>query len=789
MTTSLVKPSTWKEALGDRLAGPIGDEIEVFASEIQLRKAGRMDEKVFAETRLRRGAYGQRYDNGQRHDGARTQTISFPSHDLTKGPMTLWDAPGMQRIKIPFGGMNADQLDVLADLSEEYSDGICHVTTRQDIQLHFVHIEETLDLMRRLASVGITTREACGNVVRNVTACPMAGVCRCEAFDVTPYAKELAAFLLGHPDAQDFGRKFKVAFSGGADQACGLVSIHDLGFVAVTRVIDGVTQRGFAVYMGGGLGAVPAHARLYRDFLPVPEMLPLAQAICRVFGRLGERKNRSAARLKFLIKKLGWDEFVRLVEKEITVLPADARWTDWISSALHFSEEPLRPAGAMDASENATAAARAASGDAIKVAFDHWRSTNVKEQRQPGYAAVSVTLPLGDASAAQMRRLAAMARTWCRGTVRATVEQNLLFRWIPIAELSDFHRELTEIGLAEPGAETIVDVTSCPGTDTCKLGMASSRGLAAALRERLSARELQYESAVRDMRIKVSGCFNSCGHHHLADLGFYGSNRTVGGYAVPHFQVLLGGQWTENGSHYGLAIGAVPSKLIPEVVDRFIDRYLRERRDDESFRVFAGRIGKKAAREMIENLMQVPSHEASPDIYVDWADSREFTIQDLGRGECAGEVVSTIDFDLTAAERVVFEAQLKWESAEKNEQAAEALLEAVELAHKAMITAARGLVRFQDPDQQIDDDDRVETEFRTRYYDTKLFFNPFSGGKFAEYFFAAHDLFRDRVALRSLNSERVHQLVEEAQLFIEAAHACRAKLVVEPVSDMKESHS
>src|SRR5579859_4929510 len=259
---------SWKAILGSRIPEAWGREIDIFETQIELRKKGKIEEKLFAETRLRRGSYGQRYDNGQRHDGEKTQALAFPSREITKGPSTMWDAPGMQRIKIPYGRLTADQLDTLSDVAEEYSDGILHVTTRQDIQLHFVHIEDTPDLSRRLASVGITTREACGNTVRNVTACPYAGVCQGEAFDVTPYARALTYFLLGHDDTQDFGRKFKVAFSGCKESACGLTNFHDLGAIARTRVVDGETKRGFEVVIGGGLGAVPQSALVYDEFVP-----------------------------------------------------------------------------------------------------------------------------------------------------------------------------------------------------------------------------------------------------------------------------------------------------------------------------------------------------------------------------------------------------------------------------------------------------------------------------------------------------------------------------------------
>src|SRR5579871_3482746 len=268
----------WKESLRGRLPEPLSGELDKYESEVLLKKQGKIDDKVFAETRLRRGSYGQRYDNGQRHDGKETQKITYPS-DNTKGPGTLWDAPGMQRIKIPFGGLNADQLEVLAELAEEYSDGIAHVTTRQDFQLHFVHIEDVPSLMRRLAAVNITTREACGNTVRNVTACPYAGVCQDEVFDVTPYSRALSKFLLGHPDTQNFGRKFKHSFSGCSQHACGLASMHDMGMIAVERNESGNREIGFETYVGGGLGAVPYQAKLFDSFIKPEELLPTAQAI------------------------------------------------------------------------------------------------------------------------------------------------------------------------------------------------------------------------------------------------------------------------------------------------------------------------------------------------------------------------------------------------------------------------------------------------------------------------------------------------------------------------------
>jgi sulfite reductase (ferredoxin) len=322
----------------------LADEVDAFEAQMLLRKAGKIEERVFAETRLRRGAYGQRYDNGRRHDGVKTQELPYPQAGLHKGPETEWDAPGMQRIKIPFGGLNPAQMVTLAELAEEYSDGICHITTRQDIQLHFVHIEDTPTIMRRLAVVGITTREACGNSVRNVTACPIAGVCRTEKFDVTPYAKATAFYLLGHPDTQDFGRKFKIAFSGCEHEACALVSLHDLGGIAAVRTgPDGTVQRGFKLFVGGGLGAVPHQAKLLMEFCPEEEVMPVARAIGRVFARLGEKKNRQKARLKFVVAKLGIEKFCEVVEEERRTMPEDPSWRKYFDQIHGYSEEPAMP--------------------------------------------------------------------------------------------------------------------------------------------------------------------------------------------------------------------------------------------------------------------------------------------------------------------------------------------------------------------------------------------------------------------------------------------------------------
>lgn len=741
--TETTHRTSWKERLNGQMREDWAREIDVFETQIELRKKGKFEEKMFAETRLRRGIYGQRYDNGQRHDGEKTQLLAFPCGDLTKGPVTVFDAPGMMRIKIPYGKMTAAQMDVLCDLAEEYSDQILHVTTRQDIQLHFIHIQDTPDLMRRLAAVGITTREACGNSVRNVTACPYAGVCNTETFDVAPYAHAITFFLLGHDDTQDFGRKVKIAFSGCKDEPCGLVNFHDVGGIAKVR--DG--KRGFEFYVGGGLGSVPYPAALISEFLPEEELLPMSQAVARVFARLGERENRSKARIKFLVKKLGLEEFKRLVFEERTKLRPDPRWTAFLADLHATDESPLKPPSTL--------------GSERPAGFDAWAATNVKPQRQPGYSTAKISLPLGDYSPRQGRAIANMMRRYTGDTLRTTVDQNLLFRWVSDADLPALYTELQAVGLAEAGADTITDITSCPGTDTCKLGISSSRGLAGELRRQLKLVEPELDPAAKSLHIKCSGCFNSCAQHHVADIGFLGVSRNVNGRRVPHFQLVVGGELTHNAANYGLAIGAIPSKNVPKAVKQVTDFYIRDKQPGETFKAFIDRVGKKPIRKIVDELNQVPSYEQDPSYYSDWGDPREYTIGDQGVGECAGEVVPLVEMGLAASEREVFEAQLLLDEGKPEQAAARAF--------SAMLVAARALTR-QKNENLSDQPDEVVSEFKKHFVETKLFWDTYAHGKFAQYFFKAYE-----EPAKNPSKETAHMLVEEAQLFVDAAYQCYTK--------------
>jgi len=341
----------------------------------------------------------------------------------------------------------------------------------------------------------------------------------------------------------------------------------------------------------------------------------------------------------------------------------------------------------------------------------------------------------------------------------------MVLRWISKKDIPTLYEDLKAAHLAEAEANHISDITTCPGTDTCKLGLSASRGLAGELRNRLAEKSFNLDEAIKDLHIKISGCFNSCGQHNVADLGFYGVSRKVAGYMVPHYQVVLGGQWENNAGSYGLPIVALPSKNIPKAVDRLTEKYLKEREKGEAFKNFVQRVGKVEIRKSLDDLAKPPSPEEDRSFYSDWGDPREFSTGDVGVGECAGEVVSLIDFDFAQADREIFEAQVLLEDGKAQE--------AAERAYWAMIHAAKGLVKTEFLDVP-EDPEQIVGEFRTRFYDTKKFFDPFAGGKFANYLFDTHKKLGEKY-----NAEAAHHTIEEAQLFIEASHSCNLRLTTQ----------
>ncbi len=690
------------------LPAAIREEIDIFETELRRVQSGLVAEKIFTEFRLRHGVYGQRQDRVQ-----------------------------MQRIKIPMGRLTADQLAALADIAEEYAVGVLHVTTRQDFQCHFVDINETPNLMRRLAAVGITTREACGNVVRNVTCCPRAGVCTDESFDVAPHAHAMAYFMLRHPDAQNFGRKFKISYSGCSEHGCGLGRMHDIG--AIARVRDGV--QGFRVFVGGGLGSLPHQAKLYSDFVPAGQMLPLAQAISRVFAKLGEKRNRAKARMKFLVAKQGIDEFRRLVEEERRRLPANPRWQGELRQAMgQVEDKPLK------------APSRLGEAERQDPQFAEWLALNVHAQRQEGYSMVDVHLPLGDITSLQARKLADVARKYVKDTLRTTVDQNLLLQWVSNADLPGLFADLARIGLAETGAGRLKDVVACPGTDSCKLGITASRGLAAHLRKQF-ANGMSGIAHRSDLSIKISGCFNSCGQHHIADIGFFGSVQRKKNDTAPVFQVTLGGSLRNNAESYGLAIGKIPSQNVDRAIARVAEFYSREKRGAETLADVVARLGKARVRQELAEFMELPAYEESPGHYRDIRQPWQYK-RSIGVGECAGEVVDQAEFLLEDADRIHFESTLDLEQ----DRFADASAKAFEACKKAAdaLLFTKGL--------WLSDGYDTVAEFRKHFCETDAFHRPF-----------ADSFLRTAREGPSEDREQARLRVEEATLFIEAAQGAYAQ--------------
>ena len=680
----------------------VREEIDIYETELRRLQAGLVDEKIFTEFRLRHGVYGQRQDRVQ-----------------------------MQRIKIPMGRFSAEQFRALADIAEEYAVGVLHVTTRQDFQCHFIDIDDTPNLMRRLAEVGITTREACGNVIRNVTCCPDAGVCQDEAFDVAPHAHAMTYFMLRHPDAQNFGRKFKISYSGCEGHPCALGRMHDIG--AVARVRDGV--EGFQVLVGGGLGALPHQAKVYSEFMPADEMLPLAQAISRVFARLGEKKNRAKARMKFLIAKLGIEEFRRLVDEERTRLQFDPQWSEALQNALAtLRDEPLKPPSELEMPAEPDPG------------LEEWLSMNVRPQRQDGYSMVDIFLPLGDITSGQARQFAELSRRYVKDTLRTTVDQNLLMLWVSNVDLPDLYRDLKEIDLAEVGVGKLKDVVACPGTDSCKLGIASSRGMAAHLRKRF-ANGMSGIAGRADLKVKISGCFNSCGQHHVADIGLFGSVQRKKNHSAPVFQVTLGGSTRDNADSYGLAIGKIPAQNVDKAIVKVSDFYSREKRGDETLSDLVERVGKPRVKAELVDLMVLPTYEESPSHYQDTRQPWQYK-RSIGIGECAGEVVDQAEFLLEDADRIHFESTLDLDQGRFAAASSKAFEACKKAADALLFTKGLWL------------SDRYDTvdEFRRHFHEQGIFYKPF-----------ADNFLRSAKEGPSEDPERARMRVEESILFIEAA--------------------
>ena len=566
-------------------------EIEEFERGVERFQSGNWDPTDFMAFRLRQGVYGQRQPDVH-----------------------------MFRIKIPFGGMTAEQLDMMGDIVERFAPlNKGHVTTRENIQLHHIPLEDTPEMMRLLASVGMTTREACGNTVRNVTGCELAGVCSGEPFDVTPYAAAYSRYFVRHPFTQSMPRKIKTAFSG-CDRDCAITGIHDVGFLPVIK--DGV--KGFKMMMGGGTSIMPRIAPTLYEFVPAEDYLRVTEAALRVFHNSDElRKNRMKARVKFLIARIGIDDYRELVKEQ---LEEDWAQRSFDPTGLLYIDDERANAPSLDGDY-------ATGSDAE---FDRWVSTNAHAQKQDGYYAATVKLPLGDIDPDQFRALASISRQYGAGRVRLTHQQNLAIRWIPEAALYEVWQRLKAIGFGDAGALEITDVVSCPGTDSCKLGITSSMGLGRAVSEAVSVIDKEADPLIRQMHIKMSGCPNGCGQHHVADIGFHGAAARGPSGQIPAYEMFLGGGFENGDTRIGLRVKTkVPAKRMPEALSKVLDFYKAERNDDEIFRDFAARVGAASFEPVLAEFKELPElNRESLDMYIDWNKTVKYVLE-RGEGECA----------------------------------------------------------------------------------------------------------------------------------------------------------
>jgi len=599
---------------------------------IQLFYEGKIDEARFRSLRLARGVYGQRQFGVQ-----------------------------MIRIKLPYGKLTSEQLHRVANVSDEYSRGRLHITTRQDIQIHHVSLDRTPELWAELEKDDITLREACGNAVRNVTASETAGIDKDEPFDVSPYAHAVFEFFLRNPICQELGRKFKISFSG-TDKDTALSFMHDLGFIA--KIKNG--EVGFKIMIGGGLGSQARLADTLFEFVAADKIIPITEAVLRVFDRFGERSKRAKARLKFLIKDIGFDAFVKLVEQEqkalsVTSFPID---TTGFDTEIDLSHIEIPSVTIKDTK-----------------AYELWKSTNVIEQKQAGLSAIGIKVHLGDFYTDKARILADLVKNYAANEIRLSLRQNILIRHVKNELLPFFYVELQKLGFDDAGYESTLDITSCPGTDTCNLGIASSTGISAELEKVLKSEFPQYANN-KDITIKISGCMNSCGQHTMAHIGFQGMSIKSGNYVAPALQVLLGGGVLGNGAgRIADKVLKIPSKRGPQALRTILNDFEANDVSGETFLNYYDRKGEKYFYDLLKPLSDTSNLTQSD--FIDWG-SNEAYIKAVGVGECAGVVIDLI-------------ATLLFESEEKLENASESLknnqyADSIYYAYSSIVNTAKALL-------------------------------------------------------------------------------------------------
>jgi sulfite reductase beta subunit-like hemoprotein len=597
---SLENPEVYEDVPGHVL--PILErEFDDFDNEAQKFLAGKIEEEKFIGFRLKQGVYGQRQPDVQ-----------------------------MIRVKLPFGGVTPEQMEAFADLAETYTPlRKGHITTRQNFQFHHVPLADAAKAIRMISDSGLSTREACGNTVRNVTGDPWAGVCDDEPFDITPYAAAYARYFVRHPVTQLMPRKFKTAFTA-SDEDRAITGIHDLGFIPKLREVDGEQVRGFEMRVGGGTSIMPRIAPTLSEFVEADngEYLRVAEAALRIFDRQEWlRKNRARARIKVLVDKVGIEEFRKMVDEELK--------GEW-ANEHDYGADLERMKFEHDEESNAPPpAASYGSPNGEHSEFDRFLETNVRAQRQEGFSTVEVKVYRGDLSPEQYRGLAKIMREFTGGYARTSIHQNMVLRWVRNEVLYDVWERLQELGLGDAGADEIGDVVSCPGTDSCKLGITSSMGLNKAIHERL--REMQIDDPLsKRIHIKMSGCPNGCAQHHIGNIGFYGASLKVGDRQVPAYIPHIGGQYEGGEVAYGERLKSrLPAKRVPDAVERWIRFYEEEREDGEVFNAFVGRVGAKRFQELVKDLsMPVEFSVENLMHFVDWERKEPYKVE-RGEGECA----------------------------------------------------------------------------------------------------------------------------------------------------------
>ena len=571
-------------------------EFDDFDTEAAKFMRGETEETEFIGFRLKQGVYGQRQPDVQ-----------------------------MIRVKLPMGGITPEQLEAFADVVEKWVPlNKAHITTRQNIQLHHIPLPDAAKAIRVLSDSGLSSREGCGNTVRNVTGDPLAGLLEGEVFDTTPYAGAYVRYFVRHPTTQLMPRKIKTAFEGSPGIDRSLTGIHDIAFIA--KVKDG--KNGFEVFVGGGTSIMPRIAPKLYDFVEADngEYLEVAEAVFRIFDRQDFlRVNRARARIKVLVDKIGMDEFRVLVDEE--------RKGDWVAER-NFDVEGLR----MDIDEEGNAPevpASYASPNGDLSDFERFSSSNVHAQKQDGFSAVEVKVTRGDLSPEQLRAIADLARKYSGGWVRTTVHQNFIFRWVRNETVYELWKALQPLGLSDAGVDQVTDVVSCPGTDSCKLGITSSMGLNAQVQQRVEEMAITDELS-KQIHIKMSGCPNGCSQHHIANIGFYGASIKVGEHTIPAYVAHIGGNFEGGQIVYGTRLKVrLPAKRVPDAVERWIRMYERDRNDGEEFNAFAERVGAKTFEDEARDLaMPVEFGIDTMNMFIDWTKKVPFEVV-RGEGECA----------------------------------------------------------------------------------------------------------------------------------------------------------